>query len=86
MVEGFIGLLKVAVTTAVLGQTSVVPFGGVTAVTVGGATGLMGLRGALLLSGSPHPTAKMSNKSAVKQMFCLLCVRIQTLFPAQLIP
>jgi len=66
IVEGFIALLKVAVTTAVLGQMSVEPVGGVTDVTVGGATGSVGA--APFLSGSPQPAAKMSTKSAVKQM------------------
>jgi hypothetical protein len=37
IVAGFIGLLNVAVMTAVLGQTRVEPFGGVKEVTVGAA-------------------------------------------------
>jgi hypothetical protein len=39
IVAGFIALLNVAVITAVLGQTGVGPFGGVTEVTVGAAHG-----------------------------------------------
>jgi hypothetical protein len=78
IVDGFIALLNVAVTTAVLGHTSVEPAGGVTDVTVGGATGLVGGSEATFLSGSPHPAAKMSNKSAAKQMLWILCVRMQT--------
>ena len=39
MVAGFIASLKVAVTT-VLGQTPTEPLGGVTEITVGGATGV----------------------------------------------
>jgi hypothetical protein len=39
MVVGFIAWLNVAVTRAVLGQTRVEPFGGVTEVTVGGGHG-----------------------------------------------
>ena len=40
IVAGFIGWLKVAVTT-VLGQTLVAPLGGVTEITVGGTHGLL---------------------------------------------
>ena len=42
MVAGFIALLKVAVTTAGLGQTRVEASGGVTEVTVGGVNGSSG--------------------------------------------
>jgi hypothetical protein len=56
MVAGFIALLKVAVITAVLGQTRVEPFKGVTAVTVGGVRGSPGFPKFAFLSESPHPT------------------------------
>lgn len=63
MVDGFIALLKVAVTTA-LGQMPAVPLRGVTEATMGGVTvGLLPL-----LSGSLHPAAKMSSKNAMKQI------------------
>jgi hypothetical protein len=72
IVPGFIGLLKVAVTIAVFGQTSNEPFGGVTAVTVGGFVGLVGATGAPPLSGSPHPgvtTAIVSSNANTKILF-----------------
>jgi hypothetical protein len=63
MVEGFIALLKVAVTTA-LGQMPPAPLRGVTEATVGGVTVEL-VPG---LSASLHPAAKMSSKNAVKQI------------------
>jgi hypothetical protein len=55
IVAGFIALLNVAVTTAAFGQTSKLPFGGVTAVTVGGTTGLVPMTAS---GGQPHPTVR----------------------------
>jgi hypothetical protein len=87
MVAGFIALLNVAVITAVLGQTRVEPLGGVARVTVGGVRGSPGFPAFGLLSGSPHPAVKLSNRSTVNQILRLLCVRIQCLFfSAQLLP
>ena len=65
MVEGFIALLKVTVTTE-LGQTPAAPLRGVTEATVGGVT--VGF--VPVLSGSLHPAAKakMSSRNAVKQI------------------
>jgi hypothetical protein len=62
IVAGFIALLNVAVMTAVLGHTRRVPLGGVTAVTIGGATGSVGLNAAP--SGSPHPGVKAATASS----------------------
>jgi hypothetical protein len=52
MVAGFIALLKVAVTTAVLGQTRVEASGGVTKVTLGGVRGSPGFPGPLSVAAS----------------------------------
>src|SRR5437868_709091 len=62
MVAGFIALLKVAVTTGVLGQTRVEASGGVTNVTVGGVSGSPGFPAPL--SGSPHPARRTANRNA----------------------
>jgi hypothetical protein len=75
MVAGFIGLLKVALTTAVFGQTPTLPFGGVTTVTVGGLVGEEGVMTAPL-SGSLHPASEPSSRSARKQIVRFVCVRI----------
>ena len=66
MVAGFIGLLKVALTTAVFGQTPTLPLGGVTTVTVGALVGEEGPTAAL--SGSLHPASEPSSRSAMKQI------------------
>jgi hypothetical protein len=63
-VVGFIALLKVAVTIAVLGQTGVVPLGGVTTVTVGGVRGSPGFPVPARLSPSLHPAMTTANKNA----------------------
>jgi hypothetical protein len=63
MDEGFIALLKVAV-TMVLGQAPMAPLGGATEITVGGVT--VGLMPAL--SRSLHPLADMSSKNAANQI------------------
>src|SRR5438105_3881955 len=79
MVAGFIGLLKVAVINAVLGQTRVEPLGGVTLVTVGGARGEVGLVTlAPFLSGSPQPaiTSRAIN-TAETQIFPMFSVRMR---------
>jgi hypothetical protein len=62
MVEGFIALLKVAVTVAV-GHAPLEPLKGATETTVGG------VRVALVpaLSGSLHPAAIMSSRNTAKQ-------------------
>src|SRR5689334_8946498 len=68
MVAGFIALLKVAVITAVLGQTRVEASGGVTVIMVGGVRGSPGFPAPP--SGSPHPartTASMNAKNAAIQ-------------------
>ena len=63
MVEGFIALLKVAVTTA-LGHMLAAPLGGATEITVGGVT----VELVPALSGSLHPVAKTSSRNAVNQI------------------
>lgn len=75
-VAGFIGLLKVAVMTAVLGQTSVEPFGGVTVITVGGVRGSPGLPVPARLSESPQPAIRTANKSAGIQTLETFSMRI----------
>ena len=74
MVAGFIALLKVALIMAVLGHTPALPFGGVTRITVGGVVGGVA---SPFLSGSLHPMAKLTNRSAVNQILFLLCVRMR---------
>ena len=74
MVAGFIALLNVALIMAVPGHTPALPFGGVTETTVGA---VVGEEATPFLSGSPHPTAKLSNRRAVNQILCLLHVRIR---------
>src|SRR5947208_3939350 len=74
MVAAFIALLKVALIMALLGHTPALPFGGVTRITVGGVVGGVAIP---LLSGSPHPMAKLINRSAVNPILCLLCVRMR---------
>jgi hypothetical protein len=64
MVDGFMALLKVAVTAA-LAQAPLAPLGGATEITAGAVTpGLLPL-----LSESPHPVAKMRSNSAAYQIF-----------------
>jgi hypothetical protein len=67
MVVGFIALLNVAVTTAVLGQTRVEPLGGVTETTVGGLKGEVAP--GVPLSASLHPAATAANRNAGIQSF-----------------
>jgi hypothetical protein len=55
IVVGFISWLNVAVTRAVLAHTRVAPFGGVTAVTVGGGHGAEVVNVHTLLATSPSP-------------------------------
>lgn len=80
MVAGFMLLLKIAVITGALGQASVVPFDGVTEVTVGAASGVPAATA--FPSGSPHPAVKLSSRSAINQIPCLRSIRIQTISPA----
>ena len=68
MVAGFIALLNLALIMAVLGHTGTPLFGGVTKVIVGGVSGSPGFPALAFLSKSPHPTAKLSSRSAVKQV------------------
>jgi hypothetical protein len=65
MVAGFIALLNVALMMAVLAQTPVLPFAGVTRVTVGGE---LEVETSPFLSGSLHPEAKLSRRSAMIQI------------------
>jgi hypothetical protein len=83
MVEGFIALLKVIVTT-VLGQTPAAPLRGTTEAALGGVT--VGL--VPVLSGSLHPAAIMSSRNAVQQSVRFLYVDIPSSFflSAQLPP
>src|SRR5437868_14691617 len=75
MVAGFIALLKVAVTTGVLGQTRVEPAGGVTAITVGGLVGLPGPALAFL-SGSPHPATTKAISDARTRLLATINLRM----------
>ena len=61
IVRGFIALLNVAVMIVVLGQATVVPLAGVTAVTVGGARGLPV---PACLSESLHPAMTRASRNA----------------------
>ena len=63
MVSGFMGTLKVAVTT-VLGQAPPAPVGGVSETAVGGTK-------AGLAPGLQHPVLTMSSRNAMKQSFSL---------------
>jgi hypothetical protein len=69
------GLLNVAVTTATLGQTRVEPAGGVTAVTVGGASGVV-VPAVACLSGSPHPAKRTASRNAGIQILLTFNLRI----------
>jgi hypothetical protein len=73
IVAGFIALLNVAVITAMLGQTRVEPFGGVTEVTVGG---VRGLPVPFAASGSPHPANATAKRNAGIQILLTFNVRI----------
>jgi hypothetical protein len=76
MVAGFIALLNVALMMAVVEQRPVLPFAGVTRITVGGVVG--GVASAFL-SGSPHPARKLRKRSTMIQIILLLLlVRIHT--------
>lgn len=70
IIAGFIGLLNIAVITTglALGQTSTLPSGGVTKVTVGGVKGSAGFPAFGFLSGSPHPVTNMSSRIAANQI------------------
>jgi hypothetical protein len=63
IVAGFIALLNVAVTIAMLGQTTELPFAGVTVVTVGGVKGAPGFPVPTSLSGSLHPAITTANRN-----------------------
>jgi hypothetical protein len=76
IVAGFIALLNVAVMTAVLGQTRVVPSSGVTEVTVGGVRGAVGFPAPAFLSGSLHPAIAMIDKTAEIQILPAFDARI----------
>jgi len=76
MVAGFIAVLKVAVITAVLGQVTVEPVGGVTAVTVGGVRGLPGFAAAEFASGSLQPASRPATRNAVTQTLVNFNLRI----------
>src|SRR6476469_1722817 len=82
MVAGFIALLKVAVTTGVLGQTRVEASGGVTNVTVGEVKGSAGAP-AGFSSGSPQPVkraASMNGRNAEIQSLLTFNLRIRFSF------
>ena len=68
IVAGFIALLNVALIMAVLGHTGTPLFGGVTKITVGGVNGSPGFPALAFLSKFPHPTPKLSSRSAVKHV------------------
>jgi H+/gluconate symporter-like permease len=65
MVAGFIALLNVALIMAVVEQRPVLPFAGVTRITVGGVVGGVAIA---FLSGSPHPVVIPTSRSAVNQI------------------
>jgi len=77
IVAGFIGLLNVAVITAVLGQTSVEPSGGVTDVTVGGVSGSPGFPAFAFLSESLHPATRAASRNAEIQILLTINLRIK---------
>jgi hypothetical protein len=60
IVVGFIAWLNVAVTRAVLAHTRVAPFGGVTAVTVGGGHGAAVVNVHTLLASSARPKLSLT--------------------------
>jgi hypothetical protein len=66
MVAGFIALLNVALTVALLGQIATFPSAGVVSVTVGGDSGSPGFPALAFLSESPHPTVKLNSRIAMK--------------------
>jgi len=76
IVAGFIALLNVAVTTGVLGQTTVEPTGGVTEVTVGGVKGEVAPP--VLLSESPHPATRTASRNA--EIHTLLTINLRISF------
>jgi hypothetical protein len=76
IVAGFMALLNVAVMTAVFGQTSVEPSGGVTEVTVGAVKGEPGLPTPAFLSGSPHPATRAANRNAGNKILLIFKLRI----------
>jgi hypothetical protein len=61
IVAGFIALLNVAVTTAVLGHSRAEPFGGVTETTVGGLKGEVAP--GVPLSASLHPATMAASRN-----------------------
>ena len=78
IVAAFIGLLNVAVITAVLGQDTMVTSGGVTAVTVGGVKGSLGFPEFGLFSVSSHPPAvTTANSKAGIHTWYALYLRIR---------
>jgi hypothetical protein len=81
IVAGFIGLLNVAVITAVFGQTRIDPARGVTAVTAGGVSGSPGPPIPAFLSGSPQETITTANKNAGNKILNNLKFRI-SFFPS----
>ena len=74
IVKGFIALLNVAVITGVLGQTTAEPVGGVTEVTAGGVKGEVAPP--VLVSESPQPTIKTTNRNAGIQILLTFNLRI----------
>jgi hypothetical protein len=86
IVLGFIALLKVAVTTAVLGHIRVEALIGVTDVTVGGAKGLPGVNAFGFLSGSLHPVARTNSRNAGIQILLIFTFRMCISSSPALIP
>jgi len=74
IVAGFIALLNVAVIIAMLGQTTALPFGGVTVVTAGGVKGEVAPP--IILSGSLHPAMTTANRNAGIQILLTFNLRI----------
>jgi hypothetical protein len=79
MVAGFISLLNVALMMAVVEQTPISPFDGVTTVTMGAVVEAAEAQQPGLF-GSPHPAAKMSKKSDVNHILGLPCFRMHAFF------
>jgi hypothetical protein len=81
IVAGFIALLNVAVIIAMLGQTTELPFGGVTVVTVGGVRGAPGFPLPASLSGSLHPAITTANKNVGIKILQTFNLRIRLSSP-----
>jgi hypothetical protein len=76
IVAGFIALLNVAVIIAMLGQTTELPFGGVTVVTVGGVKGSPGFPVPALLPEPQHPAITTVNRKVGIQILQTFNLRI----------